>query len=74
LALGPDDIPDSAYRLTSDASIAAACRHHAALMAEDNDAADRIADQIEALNPGSVHPGTGSAASAVQAITCGRPR
>lgn len=49
-------------RLTSDASIAAACRHHAALMANDSDAAERIADQIESLQPGSDHAGTGSAA------------
>ncbi len=38
-------------RLRSDASIAAACRHHAALMADDSDAADRIADLIEQLQP-----------------------
>ena len=65
---------DALARLTSDASIAADCRHHATLMAEDSDAADRIADQIEALQAGSVHPGTGSAAGTGQASTCGRPR
>jgi rhamnosyltransferase subunit B len=53
---------DTLARLTNDASIAAACRHHAALMAADSDAADRIADQIEALQPGSEYSGTGSAA------------
>ena len=36
-------------RLLSDPSIAAACERHAELMAEDSDAADRIADQIESL-------------------------
>ena len=40
---------DTLARLQSDESIAAACRHHAGLMADDSDAADRIADQIEAL-------------------------
>ncbi len=36
-------------RLQNDATIAAACRHHAGLMTDDSNAADRIADQIEAL-------------------------
>ena len=40
---------DTLARLQNDESIAAACRHHAGLMADDHDAADRIADQIEAL-------------------------
>lgn len=38
-------------RLRSDASIAAACQRHASLMADDRDAADRIAAQIEGLQP-----------------------
>lgn len=37
------------HRLQHDPAIAAACRHHATLMAHDADAAERIADQIEAL-------------------------
>lgn len=40
-------------RLQNDASIAATCRHHARLMAEDSDAADHIADLIERLQPES---------------------
>ena len=38
-------------RLRNDASISAACQRHAALMAEDSDAADRIAEWIEAVPP-----------------------
>jgi len=44
---------DTLARLQKDASIAAACRRHAGLMAEDGDAADRIADLIEQLQPES---------------------
>ena len=36
-------------RLRNDASIATACRHHAGLMVDDCDAAERIADLIEQL-------------------------
>ena len=38
-------------RLRNDASISAACQRHAALMAEDSDAADRIAEWIESVPP-----------------------
>ena len=38
-------------RLRNDASISAACRRHAALMVEDGDAADRIAEWIESVPP-----------------------
>lgn len=38
-------------RLRNDASISAACQRHATLMAEDSDAADRIAEWIESVPP-----------------------
>ncbi|OYU00078.1 MAG: hypothetical protein CFE40_01820 [Burkholderiales bacterium PBB1] len=38
-------------RLRNDASMSAACRRHAALMADDSAAADRIAELIEAVSP-----------------------
>ena len=40
---------DTLERLQNDTSIASACRHHARLMAEDSDAVEHIADQIEGL-------------------------
>ena len=40
---------DTLARLQNDTSIASACRHHARLMAEDSDAVEHIADQIEGL-------------------------
>ena len=44
---------DTLARLLNDKSIATACRHHAGLMVNDSDAADRIADLIERLQPES---------------------
>lgn len=57
LRLGPGHRGARALaRLLTDPAIAAACRRDAALMREEHDAADRIADVIEQLDPRPVAP------------------